>query len=121
MTLAGRIKIGMAAKGIKNPTELAKRLKMRRQTVHKWLSGDVEKLDAASLFLLADELELSARWLATRDGQPQPKRTISPDDQRVIDLYNGLKPEARAAWVQTGDTMLKLTGETSKNQPFKTK
>jgi len=92
MTLAGRIRIGMAAKGIATPSQLARRLKLNRQTVHKWLREDVQQIDPIHLFRLADTLELNPRWLATRDGEPQPLQRMTLDQKRVLELYRALPP-----------------------------
>lgn len=119
MTLGGRIKIGMAAKGIDGPSDLARRVKLRRQTVTKWVNDEVAFLEPKYLFLLAEALELNPRWLATREGDPQQARTISPDFQRVLDLYSALKPGVRDSWLKSGDALLTATGELSTAQPFK--
>lgn len=50
MTLGGRIKIGMSAKGIATPAELARRMKLRRQTVTKWVNDEVDFLEPKYLF-----------------------------------------------------------------------
>lgn len=121
MTLSGRIRIGMAAKGIKNPADLARRIKVNRQTVHKWLAGQVTKLEPEFLFKLADELGLDPRWLATREGEPQPLLRMSLDQKRVLELYLALNPQLRRVWIKSGDAMLQETGQTSAAQPFKAK
>lgn len=109
----------MAAKGIKTPTELARRLKLNRQTVHKWVNGDVDALEVDLLFRLAEVLDMNPRWLATREGGPQAPRPLSMEDQRVLDLYRSLKPGVRNSWVQSGDALLSASGEPSVAQPFK--
>lgn len=119
MTLKGRIAISMAAKGIKTPADLARKLRLNRQTVHKWMTGEAIKLEPENLFKLADALEVNPRWLATREGEPQPPRTVPIDDQRVLDLYKALPPAVRDSWVKSGDALLTATGEPSKSQPFK--
>lgn len=121
MTLGGRIKIGMAAKGMDGPSDLARRLKLRRQTVTKWVNDEVTFLEPKYLFPLADALEMNPRWLSIRQGDPQPAKTVSPDAQRVLDLYGALNPGVRDSWLQSGDALLKAAGETSTAQPFKSR
>jgi transcriptional regulator with XRE-family HTH domain len=120
MTLAGRIRIGMAAKGIKTPSELARKLNIKnRQTTTKWLNGEVTSLDPDMLFRLSDLLNLNPRWLLNREGDPAPLREFSPEDRRVLDLYAALPKKIKNVWVKNGDELLEATGETSISQPFK--
>ena len=110
----------MAAKGINNPTQLARRLKLNRQTVHKWLAENVKQIEPIYLFRLAETLELNPRWLATKEGEPQPPQHMSLDQKRVLELYRALPPRVRDAWLKSGDSLLTASGETSTAQPFKT-
>ncbi len=121
MTLAGRIRIGMAAKGIKSPAELAGKMKLRRQTIHKWMSGQVEKLEPEYLFRLSDVLEMSARWLALKEGAPSKPKEVSMEYERVLDLYDALPDKVRDSWIQSGDALLTAAGEESRAQPFRPK
>lgn len=63
-SLPGRIRIGMALAGIRNGSELARRMKVNRQTVHRWLDGQGDKLTPEMLFKLGDALNVNVRWLA---------------------------------------------------------
>lgn len=121
MTLGGRIKIGMASKGIAGPSELARKLKLRRQTVTKWVNDEVDFLEPKYLFPLADVLGMNPRWLSIREGAPSPEKVVSQDDQRVLELYGALKPGVRDSWLKSGDALLTATGEPSTAQPFKHK
>lgn len=118
MSLAGRIKIGMATQGIASEAELARRLKINRQTVHKWLSGEVKTIDPETLFRLAAVLELDPQWLATKEGAPQKPERVTLEHKRLIELYNALPAHMRRAWLKSGDALLAETGETSAAQPF---
>lgn len=118
MTFAGRIKIGMAAQGIAGASELARRMKLRRQTVQKWLSGEVSKIEPENLIKLAQILDMDPEWLATREGEPQRKGRVTLEQKRLIELYNALPEQLRRAWMRSGDAMLQDTGEVSKAQPF---
>src|SRR5512146_1383067 len=67
---ATRIRDAMIARGISNPSELARRLGVPRQTVHRWLNGDVRNMTHEHLFRLGDALNISGRWLALGDVDP---------------------------------------------------
>ena len=119
MSLAGRIKIGMATQGIATESELARRVKLNRQTVHKWLSGEVKTIDPDTLFKLADVLNVDPKWLATKEGEPQQPQRVSLEHKRLIELYNALPEHMRRAWLKSGDALLSETGDTSPARPFK--
>lgn len=126
VSLAGRIKIGMAASGIAGPQELADAvnrvdptLKLNRQTTLKWLNGETKNIEPPRLFALAVALNLDPEWLATKKGEPHRTGRVTLEHKRVIELYNALPAQLRRAWLKGGDAMLEDTGETSESQPFR--
>lgn len=121
MTLSGRIRIGMAARGITSEAELARRLKMHRQTVNKWISGEVEYLEPEYLFRLADALDCNPRWLALKEGEPQKPVELDLEKMKVIQLYSALSkhPQVRDLWVKHGQDLLQTSTGPSVAQPFK--
>jgi transcriptional regulator with XRE-family HTH domain len=121
MSLAGRIKIGMAMQGIDSVSELARRVKLNRQTVHKWWSGEVDTIDLENLFRLADVLEVDPRWLGTKEGDPQPQQRVTPELRQLIATYQAMDDRDRRVWQRNGTAMLEESGKTSSAQPFKPK
>ena len=71
------------------------------------------------LFNLADILQLSPRWLALHKGPMSPKREITEDLQRLIEIHNALAEATRCAWVLSGETLLSMKSIPSRAQPFK--
>lgn len=122
MTLSGRIKMGMAAQGIGSPAELARRLSVDRQRVHKWLNDEVQNMDHASLFKLADVLGCSAKWLALREGPPQPPVALDLERTKAIQVFDVLeKAKMHEAWIRTGEAMISSQERSSVAYPFKPK
>lgn len=119
MSLSGRIKIGMMMQGISSPAELASRLHLNRQTVHKWLSGEVSAIEPEHLFKLAELLEVDPKWLATQKGDPQPPERVTPELRQLIATYNALGERDQRLLQKHGTSMLEETGKTSPAQPFK--
>ncbi len=121
-TLKGRIKIGMAAKGIKRPIDLAKRMRLPRQTIHSWLNGARTELTPALLFHLADTLGVNPRWLALGPpNSPVPPRALEPDDEEMMQIKKTLDAEAREHWISAGRQMVRLTAKRSIANPFPAK
>lgn len=126
MSLSGRIKIGMATKGIVGPQELADalnrvapHLKLNRQTTAKWLSGETKNIEPPRLIALAEALDLDPEWLAVKHGEPQRKGRVTLEHKRLIELYNALPEKELRFWLRTGDALLEEAGVPSRAQPFK--
>lgn len=112
----------MAAVGIATPSELARRMKVNRQTVHLWLTGQRAKLTPEMLYRLVDVLNVSARWLAF--GPPySPVRPVQMDPTRheLISIFEALDDQAKEQWLSSGRTMVRLTAKASINNPFPVK
>src|SRR5436190_15551911 len=56
ITLADRVSLAMKAAGIGNPNQLARSVKVTRQTVYYWLDGKTKSIDSPTLKRLADIL-----------------------------------------------------------------
>lgn len=120
-TLAGRIRIGMASAGISSPAELARRMKVNRQTVHRWIAGEGDKLTPEMLFRLADALEVNPQWLALGAPHSPVKPHIpSVEESELIALYEKLPAAAKESWVSSGRDLIKLLTPSSKTDPFAT-
>lgn len=117
-SLAGRIRIAMATQGIGSQSELARRMKVNRQTVHKWLNGEVHSLESALLFRLSDVLNVNPRWLALHAGSPIKRREMTEETLQLVELYEALAPALRDAWVSSGNALLVGNEKPSKASPF---
>jgi len=122
MSLGGRIRIGMAMRGISTPAALARKMKLPRQTIQKWIEGSVTRLEPENLFALADALGVSARWLGIKDGPPQKPLVLDLEQNKVLEVYEALNDEAlRDAWLQSGAALIGKTQPASAAHPFRRK
>lgn len=121
-TLAGRIKIGMAQAGIHSIAELARRMKLNRQTVHRWVDGQGDKLTPEHLFKLSDALQVSARWLALGPPEsPVSPRHIDTEADELLQIRDALPQDARDQWLSSGRGLVKILAPTSRANPFTVK
>lgn len=101
-----------------------RKLKIGRQTAHKWWHGltSPDKLRASDLYKIADGLNVSARWLLTGNGPMTPRQALDPDQHRVVEIYNSFKDENkgwRDDWVSEGVRRLeRLNLKPSLSNPF---
>jgi transcriptional regulator with XRE-family HTH domain len=71
--------------------DLAKFLKVGPSTTHNWFEyGRHENIKAKDLFMLADKLEVSPRWLVGDHEDMTPGRKIDPERANVLSLYDEL-------------------------------
>jgi transcriptional regulator with XRE-family HTH domain len=118
-TIAGRIKLAMAAVGISTPSELARRMKASRQTVHNYVSGQRDNPEPALLFKLADALNVNPRWLALgHPHSPGLPVTVTPEEAETLEIRRALDDQAREQWLSNGRTMVRLTTKASAGNPF---
>jgi transcriptional regulator with XRE-family HTH domain len=118
-TLAGRIKLAMASAGISTTAQLAKKMNVNRQTVHRWISGEGDKLTPEMLFKLSDALAVNARWLAL--GSPNsPIKPTSPtvEQAEVLDVHRRLPAAAKDTWLSHGRDLIKILSPASAGNPF---
>jgi len=109
----------MAGAGIAKPVELARRLRVPRQTVSSWMTGEREALTPAMLFKLADVLNVNPRWLALGPPHsPVAMRSISPQDEELLQIKDALEGDVRDQWISSGRTMVRLTARRSAANPF---
>lgn len=115
----------MATSGIKTPAELAKKLRIHRQTVHKWVDGQSDKLTPEYLFALADALQVNPRWLAFGPPEsPVQPQTLDPEQAEVVQIKTTLEhasPEAKDQWLTSGRSLVKIVAPKSTANPFTTK
>ena len=118
-TLAGRIRIGMVQAGIRTPAELARRMRVNRQTVHRWINSEGDKPTPEMLFKLSDALGVNARWLAMGPPHSPVKPHIpSVEEGELLVLFRNLPQAAKDSWVSSGRDLMKLLTPSSAANPF---
>lgn len=118
-TLQGRIRMAMAAAGISTPSELARRMKVNRQTVHNWTTGRGDKLTPQMLYALSDALNVNARWLALGPPHsPAKPAFLNPEEHETLQIRRALDSETLDQWLSHGRTLVRLTAKASAANPF---
>lgn len=107
-SIAARIRIAMAACGMKSVAELGRRISLPRQTVHRWINGDTKNMTHENLYKVADALQVRARWLAVGDTAPAQIDLADGDVVGLIRTYESMPAEAREQWLAIGRTLLSI-------------
>jgi transcriptional regulator with XRE-family HTH domain len=100
-------------------TVLAEKMRVSPKTLSMWLTAERYKLTPELLFRLADALKVNPKWLAL--GPPHammPLRSISLEDEEVLQIKDALDGEARQQWISSGRTMVRLTAPRSAANPY---
>lgn len=112
LTLMGeRIHLGMVSVGITTESALARRVHVSRQTVRRLLYDPVTRVDAVTLFRLADTIKLSARWIVHGSGSPSVRTPVTPSAARLIELHNELPPMARGILLRVAAQLLDVSAD----------
>jgi len=82
VTLAARLKLALATRGIKG-VDLARAIKVKRQAVYYWLDGTTKSIDSDNLHRAASFLGVRAGWL--QNGE-QPIYETPPMGEEEIQL-----------------------------------
>lgn len=97
--------------------ELATRLGVSKGAISQWESGKIEKLTAANLLKLAEELEVSARWIwlyKNKGGGPIPmgqEAHLEPEESDLVETFKLLTPEARDILLTDAHKYLRLAAK----------
>ena len=108
-TTGGRVELAMRLAGFPSGAALARDLKIPKQTVYRWIREGGDNITPELLFLTAERLRVSPRWLALGDVDMNPPTQLTDDDQRVLDLARSLPPAALDAWLRQGADLATLT------------
>jgi transcriptional regulator with XRE-family HTH domain len=110
-TQRDRIRDAMIARGIAGAGELARRLNLPRQTVHRWLRGSIKNMTYENLFRLADHLNVSARWLAVGDVDPSKYMVKDEQEVEMMAIIREMSVHTRAQWLAIGRSLLAVQGD----------
>lgn len=117
-TLAERIKIGRAHAGIASQSDLARKMRVNRQTVSRWCTGEGTKPEPEMLVKLADALQVSVRWLAIGDGNINKREELSEQEREFVILLRLLHPAAKEHCLNQIRDLVKMVGENGATNPF---
>lgn len=108
-----------AAVDWKSPTAVGSALGLNKQTVDRWLKGG--EPTPAMLYLIADKLRCSPRWLATGEGGMAQAPNLTQEEADVIkQIYRPLAshPKALRRWIKDGHELVEITTSAGAANPF---
>jgi transcriptional regulator with XRE-family HTH domain len=117
-TLAERIQLGMVHGGVASQSDLARRMKINRQTVNRWATGEGTRPEPEMLIKLADAMKVSIRWLVTGMGEMGQGSYLTHKETEILNLWRSLPPAAKEHWASQGRDLAALLGPNSANNPF---
>ena len=112
-----RIRGAMKTCGIRGPTDLAKRLSKRlgraisRQTVYKWINGDVASIRIDVMLAVGEELGYDWGFLATGKGVPQRKRPLDQKMAALCDVYDELTVAGKDELISYAYRLARINGK----------
>ena len=104
MSLAKRVRGARLGAGL-SQSALARRIGLAPSAINHMESGRTAALKAETILALADALSVSAYWLETGHGSPAPDARLTPEESEVLQLYRGLNPVHKDAWLSMGRTL----------------
>lgn len=117
-TLLERINLGMPHGGVTSQSDLARKMKVNRQTVNRWFTGEGTKPEPETLVRLADALKVSIRWLARGEGEMAQESRLSSQESEVLALWKALPQAAKEHWLSQGRDLSTLLSPNGANNPF---
>jgi transcriptional regulator with XRE-family HTH domain len=113
----------MKTRGIRGPSELARRLSkslgrtVNRQTVYKWMNGDVASIRADVMLAVAAELDYSVIWLSTGQGDPQTWTSMDDKKRELGNVYGELTEAAKDELLSYAYRLLRVASKPSLIDP----
>lgn len=104
-----RLKAAMAQRAELSVQSLADKVGCTKQALYNYLRGTSKQIEALLLFDLADELDVSTRWLLLNEGPPGKGQQLTPDQLRVLNLAGLLNEAQRDLWISQGEEIRKRT------------
>ena len=115
-TPVDRMKAAMKAAGIRNPTELARRVGLPRQTIHRWFSDGIDNINYRNLLNVSDALNVNARWLMFGEVGPLKQPFDNPRETEASAIARDLAPKPLEAWLTLGRTLLEMQNGRAKQR-----
>ena len=103
-----RINDAMAVARIRTPSELARRMGLPRQTIHRWLSDGVANINYRNLLKLSDVLNVNARWIMFGEVGRIKVPYSNPHESEAAGLARELPKDLRDQWLAFGRGLLEV-------------
>lgn len=103
-----RIREAMQTARIRNASDLARKLGLPRQTVHRWLADGIANITYKNLLKLADTLNVNARWIAFGEVGPLKPPIKQAHEADAAGIARALNGDLRKQWLLLGRGLLEL-------------
>lgn len=110
-----RIREAMLTARIRNASDLARKLGLPRQTVHRWLADGIANITYKNLLKLADTLNVNARWIAFGEIGPLKPPIKQRHEADAAGIARALNGELRRQWLLLGRGLLELQSHREAN------
>ena len=114
-----RIRDAMRAAGIDGPSDFARRLSKRmgrtinRQTVYKWMIGEVASIRTDVMLAVATEVDCSIAWLSNGEGDKQQWQESDNHKRELSNVYNELSDAAKVELLGYAYRLLRVSNPLS--------
>ena len=106
-TFGSRLRDAMVAVDL-NPTRLAERIGVSKQTIYRWLAAnEAPAIQALIISQLAETLGVAGRYLILGGNEPALRMTLTPDECLLIERFRKLPKPAQC------ETLKRVTRQTS--------
>lgn len=105
ITLADRLEIAMRARGIENRNQLAKAIKVTRQTVYYWFGGQTKNIDSVNLMKASAALGVRYEWLLRGEMPVYSADPPTDDELQIIGFYRRMSEEDRMVFMKMARTL----------------
>jgi len=118
-----RIRDAMKAAGISGPSDFSRRLSKRlgrtvnRQTVYKWMTGEVASIRAEVMLSVAAEVDCSIVWLSTGEGDQLRSHPMDDKRRELSNVYNELSETAKGELLSYAYRLLRVSNPVSTVAP----
>lgn len=121
VTLAARLKLALATRGV-GAIDLARAIKVKRQTVYYWMDGTTKAIDSDNLHKAAHFLGVRAGWLQTGESPVYETPAMGEEEIQLVGFFNQLDPEQRKNLMDIAETFaVKAKAPASAAAPYKVK
>lgn len=106
--MGSRIHDGMIQSGIGSVRELARKVDVPVQTLHRWMHEELRSVDAAILLRISDVVGLSAAWLLHGDVSPTKPVRVTPTESQLIEQFRALCPASKTIVLHCISDLIKI-------------
>lgn len=120
-TLSARLKLALSTRGMKG-IDLARAIKVKRQTVYYWQDGTTKSIDGHNLHKVAKALGVRAAWLQNGDLPIYETPSLGDDHIQLVGFFDKMTPDQRKSLMDIAETFAsKAETPPTKAAPYRVK